>query len=212
MNKNDLYKSFHEIDDRALLQTEQKATARPSRSALRILAASLALVLCAFGVSALLGGHAVDSTPLSWFVITAYAADGTQEELGLNDGGFNSGPVSDYTLFDTDAPLFSFDIRPSDRSEGDEIYSNYYIAVSCDGKSEDFLGAHVATFHIYYKDGTHGCTVMGWLEEPTDILISIVDAASDAVIEEQTVHVRYDADAQAYELTLTDVQTNDEMN
>lgn len=49
----------------------------------------------------------------------------------------------------------------------------------------------------------------GWVEEPTDIVITISDRESGMLVEQQTVHVCYVPESQSYELTVTNVQTND---
>ena len=210
MNRNDLYKSFTEVDDDALLRTELPHTTRRAHPHIRMIAASLALVLCLVGISFLLKPDSSKEDTFSWFVITAYAADGGLEELGSNDGFFNSGGTGE-PLFGVDAPLFRFTVKPANWEERQEAYSSFVITVSCNGKIVDSLNDHVLVTHLLPAPGSdapYECEIVGWFEEATDILITVSDKETGTLIEEQTVHVCYSPDSQAYQLTVTNVQTN----
>lgn len=211
MNRDDLYKSFSEVDDDALLRTELRHTTQRAHPRMRFIAASLALVLCLFGISFLFNPDRSKVDTFSWFVITAYAADGDLEELGLNDGFFNSGGTGE-PLFGVDAPLFRFTVKPANWEESQEIYSSFVITVSCNGKIIDSLNDHVLVTHLIPvpgSDAPYECEIVGWFEEATDIIITVSDKETGTLIEEQTVNVCYSPDSQAYQLTVTNVQTND---
>ena len=45
------------------------------------------------------------------------------------------------------------------------------------------------------------------LTEPTDVVVTITDKESRAVVEEISVNVKYDANRQEYELKLTNLDT-----
>lgn len=213
MNRNDLYKSFTEVDDDALLRTELRRKTHHTHPRMRVIAASLALILCLFGISFLFTPDNTKGGNSSWFVITAYAADGELEELELNDGFFNSVDTEGVdTMFGVDAPLFSFVVKPANWDGNQETYSSFSITISCNGKIVDSLDDHVAVTHLYPvpgSDAPYECQVVGWLEEPTDITISIYDKNTGDLIEEQIVNVCYTPESQAYQLTVTNVQTND---
>lgn len=213
MNRNDLYKSFTEVNDDALLRTESRHTRRRIRSRMSFIAASLALVLCLFGISFLFNPNRSKDNNFSWFVITAYAADVDLEELGLNDGHFYSDSIGEgEPLFGEDTPLFRFTVKPANWEDNQAAYSRFVVTVSRDGKILDSLDDHVLVMHklpVSGSAGSYECEVVGWLEEDANIIITISDKETGALIEEQTVNVRYSADSQAYQLTVTNVQTNE---
>lgn len=211
MQANDLFRSIGELDEQTLLDVEghRKRKARPS---IRLIAASLAFFVIASGICY----HFIAGTPeqaaSSWFVIAAQGVQGDWDELDSN-GAFNSAPPGSMSsLFPMDVPHFSFVVKPSNRGDDPEAYSGFIISVSCSGKSTEFLNDHVAVMHQYACPGSdapyHSIVVMGWFEEATDIIISIMDNQTGELMEEQTVHVCYIPDAQAYQLTVTDVQTH----
>lgn len=211
MNRNDLYKSFAEVNDDALLRTESRHTMHRTHFRMSLIAASLALVLCLCGISFLFNRSRSKDNTFSWFVITAYAADADLEELGLKDGFFNSGGTGE-PLFDADTPLFCFTVQPVNWEGNQEAYSNFVLTVSRNGKIIDSFDDHVLVMHKYPVPGSaapYECEVVGWLEEDANIIITISDKETGALIEEQTVHVRYSADSQTYQLTVTNVQTNE---
>lgn len=194
-----------------MLRTEFRHTMHRTHSRMSFIAASLALVLCLFGISFLFNPDSSKDNTFSWFVITAYAADGDLEELGLNDGFFNSGGTGE-PLFGVDAPLFRFTVKPANWEDNQAAYSSFIITVSCNGKIIDSFDDHVLVMHklpVPGSDAPYECEIVGWLEEPTDIIITISDKETGALIEEQTVNVRYSSDSQAYQLTVTNVQTNE---
>ena len=64
--------------------------------------------------------------------------------------------------------------------------------------------AYLASAHT---SQTYGYTIFGWFTEPTDVIVTITDKESKAVVEEMTVNVKYDANRQEYELKLTSLDT-----
>ena len=194
-----------------LLRAELPPTMRRAHPRMRFIAASLALVLCLVGFFFL---HKPDSSKVdtfSWFTITAYAADGDLEELKLNDGFFNSGGTGEQ-LFGVAAPLFRFTVKPANWEESQEVYFGFVITVSYNGKIVDSLNDHVLVAHLIPvpgSDAPYECEIVGWFEEATDIIITISDRETGTLIEEQTVNVCYSPDSQAYQLTVTNIQTHD---
>lgn len=213
MNKETLFKSIGQIDDQTLIETESYKKTPSNRVAFRLIAASLAIVLMVFGFSYLFPKDQPTQTLSSWFVITAQAVEGDWNELDLNDGFFNSvGTNQSISLFPADVPLFEFVIKPSDWDKYQEEYWNFVIEVSYNGNIVDSLDDHIVVFHqipIAGSDAPYAHEVKGWVEEPTDIVITISDRESGMLVEQQTVHVCYVPESHAYELTVTNVQTND---
>ena len=213
MNKIDLFKSIGEIDDQTLINAEVSQKRKTNRVVVRLIAASLAIVLTVFGISYLFPDDSPSQTLSSWFVITAQAAEGDWNELDLNDGFFNSGGTNQtISLFPADVPLFEFVIKPSAWDKYQEEYWNFVIEVSYNGNIVDSLDDHIVVFHqipIAGSDAPYAHEVKGWVEEPTDIVITISDRESGMLVEQQTVHVCYVPESHAYELTVTNVQTND---
>lgn len=214
MNRNDLYRSFNEVDEEALLRSELPCSVHRTRPRIRLIAASLALILCIWGAASLLSADDPNSKSATGFVMAAYAVDGNLTELGLNstclNSYFNSGSSDTRACFpDVDFPLFELIVKPADRDlYWDTDITISYNGVICDSLVDDHifvsylipLNAHSAAYQY---------CITGWFEEETDMTITITDRERGGeMIDEFTVHVCYDADAQAYQLTVTDVQTN----
>lgn len=208
MNRNDLFRSFSDVDDEVLLRSEQPPTAHRARIRIRLAAATLALFLCVFGCAVLLHPGNPDNAPSTWFIVTAYAVNGDRVELGANNDCFNSGVssgVSDGTIFDAlfpaDVPLFQFTVEPA-RTDNDRYFD---LAVAYNGiPLESMESKHLVVFHIMPRSGSEGLysyEIVGWCEEKADIAITVTDKERGEIVEALTVHVRYDVEVQAYQLT-----------
>lgn len=203
MNRNDLFRSFHNVDDEVLLRSEHLPTRR-ARIRIRLMAAALALFLCVIGCAVLLHPAHPDSSPSAWFIVTAYAVNGERVELGANNECFNSGG-SDGSIFDTlfpaDVPLFRFNVEPA-RTDSNRHFD---LAVSYNGIPMALMESrHLVVFHIIPVSGSEGSysyEIVGWCEEKADIAITVTDTERGEIVEAFTVHVRYDAEARAYRLT-----------
>lgn len=212
MNNNDLYRSFSEVDDETLLRTELHLPTRNAHARIRLLAASLAFALLILGFSFFINRSDSDGGTSPRFVITARAEDGEVAELGLNDGCFNSGGTGE-TMFQVDAPLFSFVVKPADWEKQPEYYTNVSIVVSYAGQVVDSIDDHVLVAHLIPVPGSgapYEYEITGWFEEDTDITITISDNQDGSLIEKLTVHVSYVEQSAAYQLTVTDIQTSSE--
>lgn len=211
MNKVDLFKSIGEIDDQTLFNAEVSKNRNANRIVVRLIAASLAIVLMVFGFSYLLPAETPGQSISSWFVITAQAAEGDWNELDLNEGYFNSGGTNQ-SIFPADTPLFNFVIKPSDWDNYENEYGKFEVVISYNGKKIESLDDHVVVFTafpLYGSNDSYEYHVTGWFEEATDITITISDKTTGNLIEVHTVNVCYVADSEAYRLTVTDVRTND---
>ena len=114
-----------------------------------------------------------------------------------------------YNMFGHNIPLFSFDVEPSDLKSNEAVYQRFDISISYNGspvknKDEHIMVAYLASAHT---SQTYGYTIFGWFTEPTDVVVTITDKESKAVVEEITVNVKYDANLQEYELKLTYLDT-----
>lgn len=149
----------------------------------------------------------------SYFVITAHAADGESTELSVTDSCFNSSGTTQGNIFGVDMPLFNFSVRPTDLKNNEAIYERFDISVSYNGTVVDMEGKvdeHImiaVEIPIQGVDAPWAYCVFGWFTEPTDIIVTITDKESKEVVEKTTVNVRYDADQQAYELKVTNLDT-----
>lgn len=149
-----------------------------------------------------------DNSILSYFVITAHAANGETKVLNVSDSFVSSGEPK-YNMFGHNIPLFSFDVEPSDLKSNEAVYQRFDISISYNGtpvknKDEHIMVAYLASAHT---SQTYGYTIFGWFTEPTDVIVTITDKESKAVVEEMTVNVKYDANRQEYELKLTNLDT-----
>ncbi len=146
-----------------------------------------------------------DNSVLSYFVITAQAANGETTELGLNDSCFNSG-TSTENVFGVDMPLFNFSVTPSNLKNNEAVYDHFDISVFYNGSCVKDKDEHISVAYLIPIQNSNepwSYSIMGWFTEPTDILINIVDKDSREIVETITVNVNYDADRKGYELEIT---------
>ena len=147
---------------------------------------------------------------ISYFVITAHAANGEATELGLADSCFNSAPAHQDDGFGVGMPLFHFSITPSDLKNNEAIYDRFDISVSYNGSYVKDKDEHISVAYLIPMQNTNepwSYSIMGWFTEPTDVIVTITDKESKAVIEEIIVNVKYDTDRQEYELKITNLDT-----
>lgn len=145
---------------------------------------------------------------LSYFVITAQAANGESTELGVADSCFNSGTAQS-NIFGVDMPLFHFDVKPSDLKSNEAVYERFDISISYNGTPVKDKDEHVMVAYIYSvpSSQTLGYSLFGWFTEPTDVVVTITDKESREIVETITVNVKYLADKQEYELKVTNLTT-----
>ena len=154
-----------------------------------------------------------DDGILSYFVITAHAADGESTQLSVADSCFNSVPADQRgNIFGVDMPCFNFSVSPSDLKGNEAIYSRFDISVSYNGthvsvtdKDEHIMIAYLVS--MQKSDKPWAYSVIGWFDEPTDIIVHIIDKESRAIVETITVSVAYDADRQGYDLEIVNLSS-----
>lgn len=210
MNNNDLFKSFGEIDDQTLLNAEACRKRKTSRIVVKLVAASLAVVIAVFGFIYLLPDDHTDS-PL--FVITAQAADGEWGELDMNHVFFNSVP-DEYrkSWIPADMPAFSFMIEPPDRGNYESKYGQFGISLSYNNKTVDVADDHICFYNVYPWAGCadpdrHMYKVVGWFEEETDVIITITETNSGDILQKITLNVQPQQDNGTCKLTVTNIET-----
>ena len=149
-----------------------------------------------------------DNSILSYFVITAQAANGESTELSFTSSCINSGKPN-HNLFGHDMPLFHFDVKPSNLENNEAVYQRFDISISYNGTTVTVKDEHISVAYLAsaHSSQTYGYTIFGWFTEPTDVVVTITDKESKAVVEEMTVNVKYDANRQEYELKLTNLDT-----
>ncbi len=147
---------------------------------------------------------------MSYFAITAYAANGESTELNVTSSCISSGTPK-YNIFGHDMPLFHFDVKPSDLENNEAVYERFDISISyngtiVDGKDEHIMVGFVANVH-HSASKPYAYSIIGWFTEPTDIIVNILDKESREIVETITVNVQYIADRQEYKLEVTDLAT-----
>lgn len=152
----------------------------------------------------------VDSI-MSYFTITAYAANGESTDLLLPDGFLSSVPGQQDNVFGVDMPLFHFDVKPSDLKSNEAVYERFDISISYNGTTVSVTDKdeHIFVAYIYSIQSSQslGYSIFGWFTEPTDIIIHVLDKESREIVEAITVSVNYLADKQEYELKVTNLTT-----
>ena len=104
---------------------------------------------------------------MSYFVITAHAANGESTELSISSSCFNSGEAKS-NIFGNDMPTFNFSVSPSALKSNEAIYERFDISISYNGttvtvtdKDEHILIAYLASVH---SSQTYGYSIIGWLQ------------------------------------------------
>ena len=149
-----------------------------------------------------------ENSIMSYFVITAHAANGESTELNVSGSCLSSGTL-EYNIFGHNMPLFNFDVRPSHLENNEAVYQRFDISISyngilVDGKDEHIMISYLTSVH---NPNLSICSIIGWFTEPTDVVITVTDKESKAVVEEITVNVKYDANRQEYELKIISLDT-----
>ncbi|MGM9645729.1 MAG: hypothetical protein ACI3XS_03465 [Eubacteriales bacterium] len=154
---------------------------------------------------------APENNIMSYFILTAYAANGESTDLTLTDGCLSSVSGQQENILGVDMPLFHFDVMPSELKSNEAVYQRFDISISYNGttvtvtdKDEHILVAYI--FSIQSSQSL-GYSIFGWFTEPTDVVITVTDKESKSVVEEITVNVKYNADRQEYELKITNLDT-----
>jgi len=147
---------------------------------------------------------------MSYFAITAYAADGESTNLNVSGSCFNSGEPK-YNIFGHNLPTFHFDVEPLNLKDNEGVYERFDISVSyngtlVDGKDKHILVGYVANVHRPTSK-PYAYSIIGWFTEPTDVVITITDKVNKVVVEEIAVNVKFDAERQEYELKITKIDT-----
>ena len=149
-----------------------------------------------------------DNRISSYFVMTAYAAEGELTELELGTNCFNSSPSQEGNVFGVDMPLFNFSVQPTNLKGNEALYSQFDISVSYNGVTVEGMDEHIMVAYLIPMQGSGepwAYSISGWFTEPTSIIINISEKESRQIVETFTVSVRYHADQQEYELELTNL-------
>lgn len=216
-NKN-IYRSLGGLDPELVAKAAPVEKVQKNKKNAWVKRLSMAACLCLIIMGGILGNLFRSSdTPdvpenniISYFVITAQAANGESTELSVASSCINSGKPK-YNLFGNDMPVFCFDVKPSDLEDNEAVYERFDISISYNGttvgvtdKDEHISIAYLASVH---SSQMYGYSIFGWFTEPTDILINIAEKDSREIVETITVNVKYLADKQEYELELTNLTT-----
>ena len=153
---------------------------------------------------------APENNIMSYFTLTAYAANGESTELYVSDSFFSSGEPK-YNMFGHNIPLFSFDVKPSDLKSNEAVYQRFDISISYNGTTVTVTDKdeHILVAYIFSVPSSQslGYSIFGWFTEPTDVVVTITDKESYEIVETITVNVKYLADKQEYELKITNLDT-----
>ncbi|MGM9643130.1 MAG: hypothetical protein ACI3XI_07975 [Eubacteriales bacterium] len=146
---------------------------------------------------------------ISYFVITAHAANGDSTELSFGDSCLSSGTPKN-SIFGHDMPTFHFDVKPSDLKSNESVYQRFDISISYNGTPVKDKDEHIMVVYLIstqHPDEPWAYSIIGWFTEPTNIVVNILDKESREIVETITVDVNYLADKQEYELKVTDLTT-----
>ena len=214
MKKENLYEAIGEINEDYINEAHKtvKKKSRPVWVKWVSMAACLSLIVMVgiFGNLFPLPDtpDISDNSILSYFVITAQAANEEPTELNFTSSCINSGKPN-YNLFGHDMPLFHFDVKPSELENNEAVYQRFDISISYDGTTVTVADEHISVAYLAsaHSSQTYGYSIFGWFTEPTDVIVTITDKESREIVEMLTVNVKYMADTQEYELELTNLTT-----
>lgn len=138
------------------------------------------------------------------FVVTARATDGETVELGEDSAFFNSGVEMD-NIFGR--PIFSFMVSAPEAENNEALYERYEICVSYNGTTIATKDDHLCIGYVIPAEGVQmpwTYDISGWFDEPTNIVVTVVDKENGQTVAQIAVHVAYDAQQEGYELSLAD--------
>jgi len=202
--------------ERFLRYEEKIKTSTKFFSLHRLKIAAVAACICIFVLSGIFSivFPMFETTPNdngSYFVLKAHAASGELQELNLFEGTFNSAP-SDTNIFGVDQPLFDFRIALTDSTGKRMSVFDVDISISYNGSEVDWTNdKHIMVSYMYQSQGRNtpvGYCVSGWFEEPTDIIIKIIDKKTGVTLEKYILNVSYFSDREEYLLTLIEANAN----
>ena len=218
-NKN-IYRSLGGLDPELVAKAAPVEKVQKNKKNAWVKWVSMAACLCLIIMGGVLGNlfrspDVPENNIMSYFVITAYAANGESTELSVADSCFNSSGTPQDNIFGVDMPLFNFLVSPSDLKNNEAIYERFDISVSYNGtlvggKDEYVMDEHVMITYLISTtnpDEPWAYSILGWFTEPTDIIVQILDKESREIMETITVNVKYLADKQEYELELKNLTT-----
>ena len=210
MNEKDLFRSIGEIEDTVLQRSGGSERNRRHRN-WRTLAAVAAVLVCVIGI--FWAAQPDEEKPQKpWFAITAYAENGELMEVKPNEGFFNSTPkgIAGNYGFDPDKDLFSFIYRSPLWEGMKDIYGEYDLVLSYNGRNWDGTNdRNIGVFHLSSDEEGYAFVVRGWTDDEADLTITVYSAKTEEFLEETSIHVRYIPEKGGYELTVSDTKTNE---
>ncbi len=147
------------------------------------------------------------SEPRSMLSLTVYASDGTENGMEIDQSYLNSS-FFDQNIFGKDVPVFEFYVAPVEYGEDGDIFERYDIEISYNGKIADEDDEHIRLLFAVPQEGIYGIGrygIIGWFDEPTDIIVTLKAKESGETVEKMTVHVSYSEADAAYQMILTDL-------
>ncbi len=144
--------------------------------------------------------------------LTVYAADGTPQGMELDQSFLNSG-ISGGTIFGKDVTTFEFYVAPVEHGGEADIFNQYDIEISYNGKIVDGKDEHIRLTVVVPLQGVDGVgryRIIGWFEETTDIFVTLKNKKNGEIVEKMTVNVSYSEADEAYKLTMTDFYSSDD--
>ena len=217
MKEDRILNVLGKVDEKYIKEADPEAKAK-RKAPVWTKWAAMAACLCLIIAGGLFGNifHSPDTPDvpenniMSFFAITAHAANGETKVLNVSDSFVSSGEPK-YNMFGHNIPLFSFDVTPSDLKSNEAVYQRFDISIFYNGTTVAVTDKdeHISVAYLYsiHSSQTHGYSIFGWFTEPTDVVVTITDKESKAVVEEITVNVKYDANRQEYELKITSLDT-----
>jgi hypothetical protein len=209
VNEIDLFKSIGEVEDTALQRSEDSNKRNWRHRKWYSVAAVAAVLVCMIGIFwAVQPDEEKPQKP--WFAVTAYAENGELMEVKPNEGFFNSTPkgiVGNYG-FDPDKDLFSFIYRSPLWEGMKDIYGEYDLLLSYNGRNWDGTNdRNIGVFHLSSDEEGYAFVVRGWTDDEADLTIAVYSAKTGDFLEETSIHVRYIPEKGGYELTVSETKT-----
>ncbi len=208
MSSNTISIAVGNISDRYILEAADFRAKEVKTNRVKWVAVAACLVLAASLLAVPLLNSLYSSESGSMLSLTVYAEDGTPREINLNEGGYLSSGISGDNIFGMDVPTFEFYVAPVEHGGRSDIFDQYDIEISYNGKVVDGKDEHIKLAFVipsYGVDGVGRYCIIGWFEEKTDVTVTLKDKKSGETVEKMTVNVSYSEEESAYKLILTDI-------
>ncbi len=211
MTGKNIYQALGGLDPHLIWKAAPSEENKPSKKHKATLVKWGAIAACfvlVFSICILPIWDSPDSSAYrSVLALTVYAADGTEQSVVLDQSCLKSS-ISGKEAFGKDVPTFEFYVAPVKYGEEGDVFQKYDMEISYNGKVVEAEDEHIRLLYVVPQEGIYGIGrygIIGWFDEPTDIIVTLKDKENGEIVEKMTVNVSYSKAAEAYQITWRDL-------